>query len=92
METIDTTSSHLEVFVSGKEYFALLRPSGMLCEVIELHAPLATSIEVKKMDEAGAIFRFPAAAARVIVAADPRHSCDDRLRYLLAHWVSEVGL
>jgi hypothetical protein len=91
MEAIHTATTHLEIYASGKEYFALLRPGGMLAVVIAGSGDdLAAKIEVKKLDESGAIFRFPAASAGAIIAGAPRHACDDRLRYLLARWASAV--
>jgi len=91
METIHASKTHLEVFVAGKEFFVLLRPRGMLASSVASMDPHSADILVKKVDAAGAIFRFSADCAAVIIRGQPQHACDDRLRYVLAKWFENLS-
>lgn len=86
METLHATETHLEIFASGKEFYAMLRPGGLLSDLVAKRAEFARNILVKKLDGSGAVFRFPAETSDLILAAAPKHACDDRLRYLVADW------
>jgi hypothetical protein len=86
METLHAAETHREIFASGKECYARLRPGGLLSGFVDKNAKFASTLLVKKLDASGAVFRFPADASEPIIGAAPKHACDDRLSYLVADW------
>jgi hypothetical protein len=88
MESISATPSSLEIYLDGPEYFALLRPVGMLVTTILAHEQLGTLLQVKRFKD-GAVLLVTPEAIEPLVSGLPGHACDDRLRLLVAKWNRE---
>ena len=89
MEAISETPQAIEVFFSGNEYFVVLRPDGMLATAVAQHPDLSTSLQGYR-SHFGYVLRVTPEVAPLLLAAQPAHACDDRLRLMLARWLSSL--
>lgn len=88
MEVLAENMNRLDLFLSAREYRALLRPGGMLAE---LPTGVMMALELERLHE-GAILSVGRLEGRAITAAVPDHYCDDLLRLEIAEWLHRAPL
>ena len=85
MEILDKDTRYIELFLDGKEYYALLRPEGMLAKLLEENPAMSEQVEVARHYH-GVILRIPISFSHVIIGSVGGMIVDDVLRSVLARW------